>query len=65
MGASVEVQLYIVIGMGIIMSWGLYHGVSMMRDDGQGKKFIRVIGRTTHIERKGVFLVLQRIVDKI
>lgn len=65
MGASVEVQLYIVIGMGIIMSWGLYHGVSLMRDDGQGKKFIRVIGRTTHIERKGVFLVLQRIVDKI
>lgn len=65
MGASVEVQLYTVIGMGIIMSWGLYHGVSMMRDDGQGKKFIRVIGRTTHIERKGVFLVLQRIVDKI
>lgn len=65
MGASVEVQLYIVIGMGIIMSWGLYHGVSMMRDDGQGKKFIRVIGRTTHIERKGVFLVLQRFVDKM
>ena len=65
MGASVEVQLYTVIGMGIIMSWGLYHGVSMMRDDGQGKKLIRVIGRTTHIERKGVFLVLQRIVDKI
>lgn len=65
MGASVEVQLYTVIGLGIIMSWGLYHGVSMMRDDGQGKKFIRVIGRTTHIERKGVFLVLQRIVDKI
>ena len=57
MGASVEVQLYTVIGMGIIMSWGLYHGVSMMRDDGQGKKLIRVIGRTTHIERKGVFLV--------
>lgn len=65
MGVSAEVQLYIVIGMGVIMSWGLYHGVSMMHNDGMGKKIIRIIGRTTHMERKGLFLVLQHIVDKI
>ena len=60
-----EIQLYLVIGMGVIMSWGLYHGVNAMHDNSIGKKLLRKIGRATHMERKGVFLVLQRIVDKI
>ena len=64
-GCPAEIQLYLVIGMGVIMSWGLYHGVSMMHNDNPGKKLLRAIGRTTHIERKGIYLVLQHIVDKI
>ena len=60
-----EIQLYLVIGMGVIMSWGLYHSVNAMHDNSIGKKLLRKIGRATHMERKGVFLVLQRIVDKI
>lgn len=64
-GCPAEIQLYLVIGLGVIMSWGLYHGVNAMHDNHPGKKLFKAIGRTTHIERKGMFLVLQRIVDKI
>ena len=65
LGCSAEIQLYLVIGMGIIMSWGLYHGVNAMHNNSIGKKFLRKVGRATHMERKGVYLVLQRIIDKI
>lgn len=65
LGCPADVQLYMVIGLGVIMSWGLYHGINFMHDNHPGKRLFRAIGRTTHIERKGVFLVLQRIADKI
>ena len=64
-GCPAEIQLYLVIGLGVIMSWGLYHGVNAMHDNHPGKKLFKAIGRTTHIERKGMFLVLQRIIDKV
>ena len=65
LGIPAEIQLYLVIGLGVIMSWGLYHGINMLQDNHPGKRLFRAIGRTTHIERKGIFLVLQHIVDKI
>jgi hypothetical protein len=65
LGGSINVQLYVVIGMGILATWALYHGLISMDDDAPGKKVLRGLGRITHIERKGMFLVLQRLVDKL
>ena len=65
MGCSAEVQLYIVIAIGAIMSGGLYHWISALHNDHPCKRAMKAIGRTTHIERKGLFLVLQRLADKI
>lgn len=64
-GYSAEVQLYIVIAMGAIFSGGLYYGLNALHNEHPCKRAMRAIGRTTHIERKGVFLVLQRIVDRL
>lgn len=64
-GGSIEVQLYVVIVMGVLTTWGLYHGINALNDGSPIKRIMQVIGRATHIERKGIFLALQRISDKI
>ena len=65
LGGSINLQLYVVVGMGIISTVGLYHSLIGMDENTPGKKVIRALGRTTHIERKGIFLTLQRLVDKL
>jgi hypothetical protein len=64
-GYSAEVQLYIIIAMGAIFSGGLYYGLNALHNEHPCKRAMRAIGRTTHIERKGVFLVLQRLIDRL
>lgn len=65
LGGSMEVQLYVVIALGVLSSWGLYHGISCLKENSPIKRLMRAIGRATHFERKGIFLVLQRVSDKI
>jgi UDP-N-acetylmuramyl pentapeptide phosphotransferase/UDP-N-acetylglucosamine-1-phosphate transferase len=65
LGASVDVQLYIVIAMSLIFTFGLYHLLYALSDANIVKRAIKGVGRTTHLERKGIFLILQKIADKI
>lgn len=65
LGGSINMQLYVVIGMGILASWVLYHSLISMDENSPGKKVLRGLGRITHIERKGIFLVLQHLIDKL
>lgn len=65
LGGSINVQLYVVIGLGILATVILYHSLISMGDNNPGKRVLRGLGRITHIERKGMFLVLQRFVDKL
>ncbi len=64
-GGSIELQLYVVIGLGVATTWGLFHGVSFLRDDNPIKRMIRGLGRATHFERKGIFLILQKMSDRM
>lgn len=64
-GYSAELQIYIVIAIGAIISGGLYHGLNALHDEHPCKKAVRAIGRTTYIERKGLFSVLQRLADRL
>lgn len=65
LGASVDVQLYIVIAMSLIFTFGLYHLLYALSDANIVKRAIKGVGRATHLERKGIFLILQKIADKI
>lgn len=65
LGGSINMQLYVVIGMGILATWVLYHSLISMDENSPGKKVLRGLGRITHIERKGMFLALQHLVDKL
>jgi hypothetical protein len=51
--------------MSLIFTFGLYHLLYALSDANIVKRAIKGVGRTTHLERKGIFLILQKIADKI
>lgn len=65
LGCSVDVQLYIVIGASLICTVGFYYGMKAMSDNNIFKRMIKAIGRASRIERKGFFLTMQKLMDKI
>lgn len=64
LGGSIDLQLYVVIGCGALITAGIYLTMQRVKDDSIIKRLARAIGRATHFERKGAFLMLQKIVDK-
>ena len=65
LGCSVDMQLYIVIGLSLLFTLGLYYCTKVMADTNIFKRMIKAIGRATHFERKGFFLTMQKLMDKI
>lgn len=65
LGGSVDLQLYVVIAMGAILNGGLYYVLRHVSEKSMINRMFRAIGRATHFERKGAFLVLQKLSDKI
>lgn len=65
LGCSVDVQLYIVIGASLLCTVGFYYGMKAMSDNNIFKRMIKAIGRASRIERKGFFLTMQKLMDKI
>lgn len=66
MGYSVDAQLYVVIALGLLVTFGLYHFLDA-HIERQSKLYqlMNRIGDFTHIERRGLFLWLQKMIDKI
>lgn len=64
LGGSIDTQLYVVIGLSIMVTTLFYHTMKSVADGNLFKRMVKTIGRATHFERKGAFLVLQKIVDK-
>ena len=63
-GASVDVQLYVVIVMAFLCTFGLYEGMRWcQRRDNAVWHVMQRFGSATHVERKGLFLWLQRLMD--
>ena len=65
-GASIAVQLYVVVGMSLLATFGLYHFMLWhIRHDTKFLRLIRRLGYRTHVSRTGIFFWLQKVVDKI
>lgn len=64
LGCSVDTQLYIVIGASLIGTVGFYYGTKAISDDNRFKRLLKIIGRASHIERKGFYLMMQKLMDK-
>ncbi len=63
-GVSVDVQLYAVVGLGLLFTFGLYFGVQALPRKGKAYRFLRRLAVWSHIERKGIYFWLQRQVDR-
>lgn len=64
-GASVDLQLYIVLGLNLLVTTGLYYGVRRLSPSSGIGRFLRHLGTLTHVERTGWVLRLQRMLDRL
>ena len=64
-GVSIEIQLYAVVLMGVSFTFGIYFGVKRLSRQGRLYRFLRRCAILSHIERKGIYLWVQKLVDKI
>ena len=64
-GANVDVQLYVVIALSMLVTVGFYYGMRFCGKHGWAPyRLMQRVGKMTHIERKGIFLWLQKLVDQ-
>lgn len=64
-GVSIDVQLYIVIAMGVLTTFGLYAFIYYhIRRNTNACRLMRVIARSTHFERKGIWKTIQKWLDR-
>ena len=65
-GASIDVQLYVVVAMALFFTFGLYSFLArqIARKTDLWKLLCR-LGQASHLERKGVFRVLRQLADRI
>ena len=64
-GASVDIQLYTVIVLSMLVTVGFYYGMRFCgRKNWKLYQWMQRLGKMTHVDRKGVFLWLQRIMDR-
>lgn len=63
-GASVDVQLYVVVAMALLSTFGVYGFMRFCQHhDSVAWHIMCRVGKITHVERKGFFLWLQRFMD--
>lgn len=64
-GASVDVQLYIVVALSLLVTVGFYYGMRLCGNKGWALyRFMQRLGMMTHVERKGFFLWMQKFMDR-
>lgn len=65
-GASVEMQLYIVLILSILLTFGFYKFAErQIRKKAKGYRFLQSIGKMLSIEKKGIWETLQKLIDKL
>ena len=65
LGASIDVQLYIVVAFGIFVTFIFYPFIkAQIRRESKIYLFLNKIAKLTHVERKGFWLTLQNLLDK-
>lgn len=64
LGASIDLQLYIVIALGLSITFVFYRvmRIQIAKNSILCRAF-RAIGRASHIERKGIWMIMQRLAD--
>ena len=66
LGASIDVQLYIVLALSILVTFVFYnYALYHIKKNTKSLKRIQRLAKMLHIEKKGIWRTMQRIIDKI
>ena len=66
LGASIETQLYIVLALGVIFTFGLYNfSKRQIEKNGKALKILQGLGKCINLEKKGIWSMLQKGIDKL
>ena len=66
LGASIDEQLYIVVALSILATFALYmYAQRQIVKDSKGLGCFKKVAKALHIEKKGIWHTLQRIMDKL
>lgn len=66
MGASIDVQLYIVLALSILVTFVFYKfAKTQLKKGGKCLKRLQKIGKALHIEKNGLWSTVQHFIDKI
>ena len=66
LGASIDVQLYIVVALSFIATFGFYwFAKRQIERNTKCLKTFQSIAKALHIEKKGIWYTIQRIIDKL
>ena len=65
-GASIDLQLYLVVALGFMFKFGFYgYAKRLLESNSKTLNFFNKLAKALHIEKKGVWYTIQRIMDKL
>lgn len=66
MGASIEKQMNIVVAMGFLSTFGFYgYAKRQLEKNSNTLNFFKRIAKALHVEKRGIWYTIQRIIDKL
>ena len=66
MGASIEKQMNIVVAMGFLSTFGFYgYAKRLLEKNSNTLNFFKRIAKALHVEKKGIWYTIHRIIDKL
>ena len=66
MGATIENQMNIVVAMGFLSTFGFYgYAKRLLEKNSNTLNFFKRIAKALHVEKKGIWYTIQRIIDKL
>lgn len=64
-GAPIDLQLYLVLFLGVIITTGIYYPLRRLKPSGRLFRRLHRLGHLSHVERTGPVLWLQRLMDRM
>lgn len=66
LGITIDMQLYIVVGLSLLFTFGLYgFAKRQLRNNSNGLRIFKKIAKAMQFEKKGIWCTIQRIIDKL
>lgn len=66
LGASIDMQLYIVLALSLLFTFGLYnYSQAQLKKNGKALRILQRIGKSINLEKKGIWATIQNCIDRL